>query len=87
MLANSASPTATWAEPGPLTRPPRGALRPATAIILAALWIASIANLALWRALAGLPELANGRGLAFGIGFGVMIAAAHVALLSLLAWR
>ena len=87
MLANCASPTATWAEPGPLTRPPRGALRPATAIILAALWIASIANLALWRALAGLPELANGRGLAFGIGFGVMIAAAHVALLSLLAWR
>ena len=87
MLANSASPTATWAEPGPLTRQPRGALRPATAIILAALWIASIANLALWRALAGLPELANGRGLAFGIGFGVMIAAAHVALLSLLAWR
>ena len=87
MLANSASPTATWAEPGPLTRPPRGALRPATAIILAALWIASIANLALWRALAGLPKLANGRGLAFGIGFGVMIAAAHVALLSLLAWR
>ena len=87
MLANCASPTATWAEPGPLTRPPRGALRPATAIILAALWIATIANLALWRALAGLPELANGRGLAFGIGFGVMIAAAHVALLSLLAWR
>ncbi len=87
MLANCASPTATWAEPGPLTRPPRGALRPATAIILAALWIASIANLALWRALAGLPKLANGRGLAFGIGFGVMIAAAHVALLSLLAWR
>ena len=87
MLANCASPTATWAEPGPLTRPPRGALRPATAIILAALWIASIANLALWRALAGLPELANGRGLAFGIAFGVMIAAVHVALLSLLAWR
>ena len=87
MLANCASPTATWAEPGPLTRPTRGALRPATAIILAALWIATIANLALWRALAGLPELANGRGLAFGIGFGVMIAAAHVALLSLLAWR
>ena len=87
MLANSASPTATWAEPGPLTRPPRGALRPATAIILAALWIATIANLALWRALAGLPELANGRGLAFGIAFGVMIAAVHVALLSLLAWR
>ena len=87
MLANCASPTATWAEPGPLTRPPRGGLRPATAIILAALLIATIANLALWRALAGLPELANGRGLAFGIGFGVMIAAAHVALLSLLAWR
>jgi lipid A ethanolaminephosphotransferase len=61
--------------------------RPATAIVLAALWVASIANLALWRALADLPELANGRGLAFGIGFGFMIAAAHVALLSLLAWR
>lgn len=62
-------------------------VRPATAILLAALWIATIANLALWRAMAGLPELGNGRGLAFGIAFGFMIAAAHTLLLSLLAWR
>ena len=51
-------------------------MRPATLLLLVTLWIATIGNLALWRALAGLPELANGRGLAFGIGFGVMIAAA-----------
>ncbi len=66
---------------------PAPAWSPATAVVLAALWIAGIGNLALWRALVGLPELGNGRGLAFGIGFGVMIAAIHVALLALLNWR
>ncbi len=69
------------------SRPSPWSPRPATLIVLAALWIAGIANLALWRALAELPELANGRGLAFGVAFGFMIAAVHVMLLSLLAWR
>ena len=62
-------------------------ISPFGAALLAALWIAGIGNLALWRAMADLPEVANARGLAFGIGFGVAIAAIQVALFSLLAWR
>ena len=62
-------------------------MRPTTLILLVSLWIASVANLALWRALEHLPELDNWRGLAFGIAFAIMIVAAHVALFSLLAWR
>ena len=62
-------------------------ISPFGAALLAALWIAGIGNLALWRSMADLPEVANARGLAFGIGFGVAIAAIHVALFSLLAWR
>ncbi|MDO5693651.1 MAG: phosphoethanolamine--lipid A transferase [Pseudomonadota bacterium] len=85
----AAAPAAPTPPPASARQPRRAAqpLKPATVILLTSLWIASIANLALWRALAGLPELANGRGLAFGIAFGVMIVAAHVALLGLLAWR
>lgn len=70
------------------SRPPAArSWRPISVIVLAALWIASVANLALWQALAALPELTGTRGLAFGVAFGAMIGAAHVALLSLLAWR
>lgn len=81
-----------WAAaPAPIPAPPRcsaaRAWSPAVVTVIAALWIASVANLALWRAFAGLPELTNGRGLAFGLDFAVMIAALHVALLSLLNWR
>ncbi|MEZ5607929.1 MAG: phosphoethanolamine--lipid A transferase [Burkholderiaceae bacterium] len=67
--------------------PPAGGTHPLTVMLWAALWIASVANLALWRALWQLPELANGRGLAFGLGFALMIAVCHVGLFSLLAWR
>lgn len=52
-----------------------------------ALWIAGPANWPLWKAFAGLPDVTGTRGLLFGIGFGLMIAAAMAALLSLLAWR
>lgn len=62
--------------------------RPAWALVLAAsLWMALLGNLPLWRELARLPELGNLRGMAFGIGFGLFVTAALVALLSLLAWR
>lgn len=56
-------------------------------IALTCLWLASVGNLALWRALARLPELDDLRGLAFGVGFGVGIAALIGLLLSVLAWR
>ncbi|MFD1711699.1 phosphoethanolamine--lipid A transferase [Ottowia sp. GY511] len=72
----------TAAEPAP-----RLTSRPLVWLLLAALWIASVGNLALWRALAALPELANGRGLAFGLAFGVAVTALVVMLLSLFNWR
>lgn len=69
-----------------LSAAPRG-LRPLTVMVLAALWVASIGNLALWRGLAALPELGNARGLLFGLAFALMIGAVHVALSALFAWR
>lgn len=62
-------------------------LGPSIVLLLTALWLASIGNLALWRAMAQLPELADGRGLAFRLAFGGIIAALHVLLFSLIAWR
>jgi lipid A ethanolaminephosphotransferase len=60
---------------------------PAWLIFVTSLWIALVCNVPLWRELSRLPELNTWRGLAFGAGFGVMIAAAMALLLSLLAWR
>lgn len=54
---------------------------------LVSLWIAGPANWPLWKAFADLPDVTGTRGLLFGIGFGLMVAAAMAALLSLLAWR
>ena len=68
------------------TATPRG-LRPLTVMVLTALWIATIGNLALWRALAALPELGNARGLLFALAFALMIGAVQVAISSLFAWR
>jgi len=65
----------------------RRQIQPSTAVLLVALWTASIANLPLWQALYALPELADGRGLAFRVTFCIVLAALHVLLLSLLAWR
>ena len=56
-------------------------------LLLTALWMASVGNLALWRALSALPELDNGRGLAFTLAFGVAVAALLVMLLALFSWR
>ena len=63
------------------TATPRG-LRPLTVMVLAALWIATIGNLALWRALAALPELGNARGWLFGLAFALLIGAVQVAISS-----
>ena len=73
--------------PAPARRSWRPRLGPSAVLLLAALWIASIGNLALWRAMGQLPELADARGLAFRLAFGGMIAALHVLLFSLVAWR
>lgn len=62
-------------------------MRPATLVLLVVLWIASIGNVALWRAMAALPELGNARGYAFMLAFGVGVAALTALPLALLAWR
>ncbi len=49
-------------------------------------WLATVGNVPLWRALFALPEQSSLRGLLFAAGFAALIAAATMALLSLLAW-
>ena len=53
---------------------------------LVAVWLASVGNIALWKQLWALPEVAGLRGVLFTLGFGVWLAAALAVLLSLLAW-
>ncbi|AVO34713.1 phosphoethanolamine transferase [Ottowia oryzae] len=60
---------------------------PWVCVLLAALWMAVVGNLPLWRALAALPELGNARGLAFGLAFGVGVMAMLVMVLALFTWR
>ena len=62
-------------------------MAPATLIVGVALWLALVANLPLWRQLAALPELANARGLAFGLAGGLIVAGLNVLVLTLCAWR
>jgi lipid A ethanolaminephosphotransferase len=63
------------------------ARHPLLLTFLTALWLVTLPNIALWRQLAQLPEVSGLRGLLFGLGFAVGIAALTHALLSLLNWR
>jgi lipid A ethanolaminephosphotransferase len=56
-------------------------------VVLASVWIATVCNAALWRALARLPDLSHGQAVTLGLALGLVIALATAALLSLLAWR
>lgn len=60
---------------------------PLLAIAHSALWLATVANVPLWRKLAELPELQNIRGLAFAAGFGVVLFLFIFAGISLLGWQ
>jgi len=79
--------------PAPLYLPPddhaarRADWNPLTLAAGAALWIAGPANWPLWRALLALPEMASARGGLFVFAFAVMVAALHLALLAVFAWR
>ncbi len=64
-----------------------GGRNPLTLAVLAAIWIATLANWPLWRALAALPEMGSARGALFIGGFCVMVAALTTALLAIAAWR
>ena len=63
-----------------------GGWNPLTLAALAALWIASVCNWHLWRAMSALPELDSARGVLFMVAFGGVIAAATLILLALFAW-
>lgn len=63
------------------------AWHPAWVALWGSLWLASIGNLALWQQVHQLPEVNGFRGLAFALGFGVIITAALTTVLSFLNWR
>ena len=56
-------------------------------VVCASLWIATVCNVALWRALARLPDLNAAQAFTISIALSLVIALATAALLSLLAWR
>jgi lipid A ethanolaminephosphotransferase len=72
--------------PTALPTEPAG-MRPLWLVLLASLWIATFGNIALWRTLAGLPELNGAQAATLGVALGLVITLATAALLSLLAWR
>jgi lipid A ethanolaminephosphotransferase len=60
---------------------------PLTLAVVISLWLASVGNWPLWRAMGELPELASVRGALFIASLGVMVAGISLALLALGAWR
>ena len=60
---------------------------PLTLAVVISLWLASVGNWPLWRALGELPELASVRGALFIASLGLMVADISLALLALGAWR
>ena len=63
------------------------ARNPLTLAAIVSLWLASVGNWPLWRAMAELPELSSTSGLLFIASFGLMIACISLALLALGTWR
>ena len=61
-------------------------LHPAWLVVLVSLWLATVCNVPLWREVAALPGIGGLRGWGFSLAFMLIIAAANVAVLSLLAW-
>jgi lipid A ethanolaminephosphotransferase len=72
-------------DPAPARGP--GGVNPLTLAAVASLWIATLANWPLWRALHALPEMGSMRGGLFIAGFCAMVAALLLALLAFAAWR
>lgn len=62
-------------------------VRPSALSAAVCLWMATAANLPLWKALAGLSLLDHPAGWAFGAALAVIMAAALMALAGLAAWR
>ncbi|MEY3886904.1 MAG: Phosphoethanolamine transferase EptA [Pseudomonadota bacterium] len=62
------------------------AWHPAWVALLGSVWLASAGNYALWDQVHQLPDVNGLRGVAFTLGFGVIITGALTTLLSLLNW-
>ena len=56
------------------------------AALWVSLWLASVGNLALWKAIAAMPDLAGGQRWVLGLGLGAAIACACWAIMNLLSW-
>ena len=63
-----------------------GGWNPLTLAALGTLWISSVCNWPLWKAMSALPELNSARGVLFMLAFGGVIACATLILLALFAW-
>lgn len=74
-------------KPGTSGARPAGGMRQLWIVVLASLWIATVCNVALWRALANLPGLGTGQAATLSVALALVIALATAGLLSLLAWR
>ena len=68
-------------------RPSRSARHPLHLTLLTSLWLVTLPNLPLWTRLHALPEITGLRGLLFGLGLALGVAALTHALLCLLNWR
>lgn len=64
-----------------------GSLHPLTLTLWVSVWLASAANMPLWRQLTQLPEVSGLRGALFGLGFACAVAGVTHALACLLNWR
>lgn len=69
-----------------LIRPTSAPWSPTALVLLVALWLATVGNLPLWRALAALPEVQGPAGIGFAVGFAVLIGGVLAAVLALLSW-
>ena len=81
------APTSISTFSGSVAAPSQRALHPAWVVVVISVWLATVCNLPLWRALATLPGQGSLRSWGFAVAFAVIIAAGNAALLSLLAWR
>ena len=62
-------------------------MRPVWVVVLASFWITTVCNVALWRALARLPDLSGGQAATVSLALALVIGLVTAGLLSLLAWR
>lgn len=65
----------------------RPSTHPASLVVFSALWMATVGNLALWRALGNLPEMQGLSAVVFGIGFALAITGLLCALMAPFIWR